>query len=57
MQRRTFMSTIAAASLCICAPGAAETSFEDITSGGNPLRASFNSDADRVRLVLLVSPT
>jgi len=57
MQRRTFVSTIAAASLCVCAPGAAEATFEDITSGGNPLRARFNDDADRVRLVLLVSPT
>jgi hypothetical protein len=57
MQRRTFVSTIAAASLCVCAAGAAETRFEDIASNGDPLRASFNTDANRVRLVLLVSPT
>jgi hypothetical protein len=31
--------------------------FDDIAPGGEPLRSAFNRDADRVRILMLVSPT
>lgn len=57
MQRRTFVTSLAAASFCSCAASASEAKFYDIAAGGEPLRDSFNSADDKVRLVLLVSPT
>ena len=40
-----------------CAHEASNARIADIAKGGGPLRAAFNRDADKVRIVMLVSPT
>jgi len=57
MQRKGFLVSGAALVLAGCAHGSSNAHFSDISSGGQPLRAAFNRDADNVRIVMLVSPT
>ena len=40
-----------------CAHSTSGAHFRDLSANGEPLRSDFNRDADRVRLLLLVSPT
>lgn len=57
MQRRIFLTSSAAALLGGCARETSSARFADIAKGGSPLRSAFNHDADKVRIVMLVSPT
>jgi hypothetical protein len=57
MQRRIFLALGAAMLLGECAHEASNARIADIAKGGGPLRAAFNRDADKVRIVMLVSPT
>jgi hypothetical protein len=57
MRRDSFLGVIAASALGACAGPVSHTPFEDIQDGGEPLRAAFNDDAGKVRIMLLVSPT
>lgn len=58
MLRSTFVACGASALLSGCVRiGGRSVRFEDVAAGGQPLRSAFNRYADKVRLVLLVSPT
>jgi hypothetical protein len=58
MRRKEFLASAAGLAVSGCASHAASTArFDDIEKGGEPFRAAFNRDADRVRIVALVSPT
>jgi hypothetical protein len=57
MQRKIFIASGAATLLPGCARRASSARFADIDKGGGPLRSTFNHDADKVRIVMLVSPT
>jgi hypothetical protein len=57
MRRKEFLTSAAGLALGGCARAASNARFYDIESGGEPFRADFNRDANRVRIVALVSPT
>jgi len=57
MQRKIFIASGAATVLGGCAHRTSSARFADIVKGGAPLRAAFNHDSDKVRIVMLVSPT
>lgn len=57
MQRQTFLTAIATSAIGACAGPVSHTRFNDIEIGGEPLRTAFNRDADKVRIMMLVSPT
>jgi hypothetical protein len=57
VHRRTFIGTCASFALGGCARTATNARFEDVAIGGDPLRTTFNRDAGKVRIVMLVSPT
>lgn len=57
MQRKAFLVSSSALILSGCGHASSTAHFEDIHVGGEPLRAAFNRDADKVRVVMLVSPT
>jgi hypothetical protein len=57
MKRHIFIASGAATLLGGCAHVTSSSRFSDIAKGGAPLREAFNRDADKVRVVLLVSPT
>ena len=57
MQRKAFFVSTSALILSGCAGKVDNSHFQDLRSGGEPLRSAFNSDADKVRVVMLVSPT
>ena len=57
MFRKSFVASIAGFAVAGCAHTTSNAPFEDIAAGGEPLKAAFNRNADRVRIVLLVSPT
>jgi len=57
MQRKIFLASGAGLVLAGCGHGIQNGRLQDIAKGGEPLRAAFNRDADKVHVVLLVSPT
>jgi hypothetical protein len=57
MRRKEFLASAAGLTVSGCAHTASTARFGDIERGGEPFRAAFNRDADRVRIVALVSPT
>lgn len=57
MQRYLFLLPGAAALLSGCARRVSNAHFADIANGGAPFREAFNHEADKVRIVMLVSPT
>jgi hypothetical protein len=57
MRRRFFVASLAGFVAGGCAHTASNAPFDDIAVGGEPLKTAFNRSADRVRIVLLVSPT
>jgi hypothetical protein len=57
MRRKDFLVTAAGLTASGCAHAAPGPQFYDIQKGGEPFRSAFNRDADRVRIVALVSPT
>lgn len=57
MQRYLFLLSGAAALLSGCARRVSNAHFADIANGGAPFREAFNHEADKVRIVMLVSPT
>ena len=56
MQGRAALVLLAAAALAACG-GAEEPSHREIGRDAWALRAAFNADAGRVRVVVLVAPT
>lgn len=57
MQRKTFLVSSSALILSGCGRASSNAHFEDLRTGGEALRAAFNRDARKVRIVMLVSPT
>jgi hypothetical protein len=57
MRRKVFLASAAGLAVSGCSHAASSSQFYDIAKGGDPFRAAFNRDADRVRIVALVSPT
>lgn len=57
MRRQSFVVTLASVALSGCAHAVSTKPFEDIAAGGEPLRTAFNRAANKVRIVMLVSPT
>ncbi len=57
MRRNEFLASAAGLAMSGCTHAASSAHFSDIERGGEPFRAAFNRDADRVRIVALVSPT
>ena len=58
MKRNLFIASSAAAFFAGAPMQARATSaISDIQPSGEPLRAVFNADAHRVRIMMLVSPT
>ncbi|HLI94901.1 MAG TPA: hypothetical protein VKT72_02315 [Candidatus Baltobacteraceae bacterium] len=58
MQRRSFLLAGAGVLFTGCAHrSSAPQHFQDIASNGEPLRSAFNQDVDKVRILMLVSPT
>jgi len=58
MNRQSFLTAsvgVALGASCACA-GAADK-YETISGSNAPLRSAFNHDVDKVRIVMLVSPT
>jgi len=59
MERKSFLTGGVGALLSGC--GGSHTGgplhYQSITSNGEPLRSTFNHDAGKVRIVMLVSPT
>jgi hypothetical protein len=58
MQRKSFLFASVGAFIAGC--GRRERSaahFQNIEANGEPLKSAFNSDADKVRILMLVSPT
>ena len=52
-----FLTAVAASAIGACAGPVSHAPFHDIETGGEPLRSAFNRDADKVRIMMLVSPT
>jgi hypothetical protein len=57
MRRKVFLASAAGLAVSGCSHVASSAQFSDIAKGGEPFRAAFNRDADRIRIVALVSPT
>ena len=58
MNRQSFLAASVGATLgACCAHAGAAEQYETISGVSNPLRAAFNHDAGKVRIVMLVSPT
>lgn len=57
MQRKTFLISTSSLLLSGCAGSSSASTFEELHNGGEPLRSAFNRDANKVRVVMLVSPT
>ena len=57
MHRKSFLLTGGAALLASCSHASPTAHFEDIAGNGDPLKSAFNNDANKVRIVMLVSPT
>jgi hypothetical protein len=57
MRRNEFLASAAGLAVSGCTHAASSAPFRDLEKGGEPFRAVFNRDADRVRIVALVSPT
>ncbi len=57
MRRNEFLASAAGLAMSGCTHVASSARFRDIEKGGEPFRAAFNRDAERVRIVALVSPT
>lgn len=57
MRRKMFLASAAGLAVSGCSHAVSSARFSDIAKGGEPFRAAFNRDADRVRIVALVSPT
>lgn len=56
--RKHFLIASGAFAAATCSRRAlASTPFSDISLNGEPLRTAFNRDADKVRILMLVSPT
>jgi hypothetical protein len=57
MKRAAFVAFGCCAALSACTPGGPSASITNLDGHATELRTAFNAQADRVRLVLLVSPT
>jgi hypothetical protein len=57
MRRNEFLASAASLAVGGCTRAASRAQFYDIEQGGEPFRTAFNRDADKVRIVALVSPT
>jgi hypothetical protein len=57
MRRKGFLASAACLAISGCAHASSTAQFDDIERDGEPFRAAFNRDTDRVRIVALVSPT
>ncbi|MBV8149101.1 MAG: hypothetical protein JO092_08425 [Candidatus Eremiobacteraeota bacterium] len=57
MKRSTFVAAGCCTALSACAPSGPPAPITDLDERATQLRAAFNANANRVRLVLLVSPT
>ncbi|GAC1418499.1 MAG: hypothetical protein NVSMB57_13140 [Actinomycetota bacterium] len=56
MDRKLFLSAGAGTLVAGCNVGAS-VRYEEIDDAGEPLRTAFNRDAEKVRILMLVSPT
>lgn len=57
-RRALLATTLAVALLSVAAPAwVQEASFPELDAQLEPLRAQFNADAGKVRLILLLEPT
>jgi|HubBroStandDraft_2_1064218.scaffolds.fasta_scaffold17875_4 hypothetical protein len=57
MRRNEFLASAAGLAVGGCTRPASSAQFYDIEQGGEPFRTAFNRDANKVRIVALVSPT
>jgi hypothetical protein len=57
MKRTTFVTAGCCTALSACAPSGSPATITSLDANATQLRTAFNAQADRVRLVLLVSPT
>jgi hypothetical protein len=57
MKRRAFLVGSAAASLASCAHAGPIQHFDVLDGSSNPLRSRFNAASNKVRVLMLVSPT
>lgn len=58
MHRKSFLIAGAGALLAGCAHQAPSSSrYQDIERDGEPFKSAFNRDVDKVRILMLVSPT
>ncbi len=56
MHRKGFLLG-SAALVAGCAHHRVTGRFQDIAGDGQPLKSTFNEDSDKVRILMLVSPT
>jgi hypothetical protein len=58
MNRTSFLYSASAALLGGCAHRVSSgATLQDLSDNGEPLRSAFNADAQKVRMLMLVSPT
>jgi hypothetical protein len=57
MHRKHFLTSATALFVGGCGHDTSTSRFGDLGKTGEPLRSTFNHDVDKVRIVMLVSPT
>ena len=57
MLRRRFLTVSACTALAGCSHAKSNARYEELRANEQPLRSDFNEDANKVRILMLVSPT